>query len=280
MLTNSNTTEFTLNKNAAFANNCAKMRRSTFTLAEGAAHVENSSNPCRSAFTLAEVLITLGIIGIAAAMTLPSLVNKYQKVALKTSLKKQYSILQQALEKMQAETGVTPSPQLFGRQTFKNQYIKYFNVIIDCGYGSTDVTDNVNASKYCPSEQLKEDENNRRYTEHYKTYNKSKYVNPTLLNNGQFVLSDGALVMIENWDEGKLYISVDVNGIQKSPNIWGVDLFTFQLTDKGNLVPMGAEGTNLSDEKFCSKTSQDQYNGAGCTYRALTDKTYWDKMPR
>lgn len=44
------------------------------------------------AFTMAETLITLGIIGIIAAMTLPSLVAKYQSKVLSTQLKKLYSV--------------------------------------------------------------------------------------------------------------------------------------------------------------------------------------------
>ena len=46
------------------------------------------------AFTLAEVLITLGIIGIVAAMTLPILIGKYQKMQTATQLKKAYKRLQ------------------------------------------------------------------------------------------------------------------------------------------------------------------------------------------
>lgn len=49
------------------------------------------------AFTLAEVLITLGIIGIVAAMTLPALINKYQQKQTITQLQKVYSVLNQAL---------------------------------------------------------------------------------------------------------------------------------------------------------------------------------------
>ena len=44
----------------------------------------------KKAFTLAEVLITLGIIGIVAAMTLPTLIGKYQKKQTVTQLKKAY----------------------------------------------------------------------------------------------------------------------------------------------------------------------------------------------
>ena len=60
---------------------------------------------CKNAFTLAEVLITLGIIGVVAAMTLPSLVGKYQKVSTATQLKKFYSIMQQAIKAEEAQNG-------------------------------------------------------------------------------------------------------------------------------------------------------------------------------
>ena len=49
------------------------------------------------AFTFAEVLITLGIIGIIVAMTLPSLIGKYQKHVTVTRLQKVYSVLSQAI---------------------------------------------------------------------------------------------------------------------------------------------------------------------------------------
>ena len=42
----------------------------------------------KSAFTLAEVLITLGVIGVVAALTLPTLIANYQKKNLVTQLKK------------------------------------------------------------------------------------------------------------------------------------------------------------------------------------------------
>ena len=50
-----------------------------------------------AAFTLAEVLITLGIIGIVAAMTLPALINNYNTKLTETRLKKFYSIFNQAI---------------------------------------------------------------------------------------------------------------------------------------------------------------------------------------
>ena len=58
-----------------------------------------------SGFTLAEVLITLGIIGIVAAMTLPSVINNSRNKQLEAGLKKAYSVIGQALDMYQAETG-------------------------------------------------------------------------------------------------------------------------------------------------------------------------------
>ena len=51
-------------------------------------------------FTLAEVLITLGIVGIIAAITLPSLITNYKVKLLKTSFKNTDAIISQALLKM------------------------------------------------------------------------------------------------------------------------------------------------------------------------------------
>ena len=59
----------------------------------------------RKAFTLAEVLITLGVIGLVAAMTLPSLIGNYQKKEPVVRLKVAYSLLNQAIEQSQQING-------------------------------------------------------------------------------------------------------------------------------------------------------------------------------
>ena len=51
----------------------------------------------RFGFTLAEVLITLGIIGVVAAMTMPTLMNSTQGAQYKTAFKKSLSALSQAI---------------------------------------------------------------------------------------------------------------------------------------------------------------------------------------
>ena len=74
-----------------------------FTLAEGATHVVRPSNQRKIAFTLAEVLITLGIIGVVAAMTMPALIANYKNKELAVRAKRTYSLISQAIKLYEAE---------------------------------------------------------------------------------------------------------------------------------------------------------------------------------
>lgn len=61
----------------------------------------------KKAFTLAEVLITLGIIGVVAAMTLPTLIQQHQKQVYVNGIKKGISVASNMLAKIQADEGVS-----------------------------------------------------------------------------------------------------------------------------------------------------------------------------
>ena len=63
----------------------------------GATHVDMQQKTVKNAFTLAEVLITLGIIGVVAAMTMPTLMNSTQGAQYKAAYKKALSALSQAV---------------------------------------------------------------------------------------------------------------------------------------------------------------------------------------
>lgn len=56
-------------------------------------------------FTLAEVLITLAIIGIVAALTMPTLIEKHQKAVVETRLKHFYSVVNNALRMAAGDNG-------------------------------------------------------------------------------------------------------------------------------------------------------------------------------
>lgn len=82
------------------------MKKELERLAEGWAISKQcfgtKSGARKGAFTLAEVLITLGIIGVVAALTLPSLIQKYQEQVLENQLKKMYSTISQGIQKAMA----------------------------------------------------------------------------------------------------------------------------------------------------------------------------------
>lgn len=59
----------------------------------------------KKAFTLAEVLVTLGIIGIVAAMTLPEIIQDYREKETVTRVKKFYSVFSQAYTQAVLENG-------------------------------------------------------------------------------------------------------------------------------------------------------------------------------
>ena len=68
----------------------------------------------KAAFTLAEVLITLGIIGIVAAMTIPNIVAKYKQRMFVFQWRKTYSELANALKLMQENDDVISLKNLQG----------------------------------------------------------------------------------------------------------------------------------------------------------------------
>lgn len=231
------------------------------------------------AFTLAEVLITLGIIGIVAAMTLPAIINKIKYREFETALRKNYTVLQQALQLAQLDTGevVTPNNYQSGygrRAPIKELLLKYIKKAKDCGTGTE-------KGACLENEAISGNEN---INNTYKTFNNKNVVDKYMMDDGQFITTDGALFFIENSMPSEthtafpIYITVDVNGLKKKPNRWGYDLFTFQLLNNGKLLPMGAEGTQYTPEQYCSKTNTQNRNGISCTHRALTDKNYWNEL--
>ena len=67
---------------------------------------KRKTNPTQSGFTLAEVLITLGIIGVVAALTLPTLMNNVQDKVLESQRQKAASVLANGYKKMLADNAV------------------------------------------------------------------------------------------------------------------------------------------------------------------------------
>ena len=78
-------------------------------------------------FTLAEVLITLGIIGVVAAMTMPTLVNNSRNQECRAGLKTGYSLISNALTAMRADELSTRSGDYASRE-FTSVFRDYFKL--------------------------------------------------------------------------------------------------------------------------------------------------------
>ena len=88
------------------------------------------------AFTLAEVLITLGIIGVVAALTLPSFIYNHRKQVVESRLKKFYTTFNQAIILSENDNGEITTWEdldlstLTGAEEWFNRYLaKYLNTI-------------------------------------------------------------------------------------------------------------------------------------------------------
>ena len=93
----------------------------------------------RHAFTLAEVLVTLGIIGVVAALTMPALISNHRKSVIENKLKKFYSSMNQAIIMSEAAQGTSVSEWDTFSSTYNvdemeawfNKYLKNYLQILD-----------------------------------------------------------------------------------------------------------------------------------------------------
>ncbi len=183
----------------------------------------------KKAFTLAEVLITLGIIGVVAAMTFPMVVENYQKRETVVRLKKAYTVLSQAILTSQIDNGSVQNwdinyilPEEF-YQIYIKKYIKHSKVVgsgpklyaLVGGYNSL---------------------NGNAVTSIGHNWG-SRYI----------ILSDGMIILFsQGWvNSNNIYIHIDVNG-KKKPNQFGKDMFSFVFSNKYGLQPYGGPGTTGS----------------------------------
>lgn len=230
----------------------------------------------KKAFTLAEVLITLGIIGVIAAMTLPSVINRTRQKELETAFNKQYSVLQQAVMKVKYEDELPFDTVSYGisaitndsESNFMKSLARQYNVLKNCG--------SINKNTGCI---LQEEDGTFSY---YKTLSNSS-LDRVYIDDGGFITTDGTTFFIEQGYQAEttgFLVSIDLNGYLKKPNRMGYDLFMFSITKEGKVQPMGAEGTywQNSREQLCSKTSTSSQNGYTCAYYALTDKDYFKNL--
>lgn len=225
----------------------------------------------KNGFTLAEVLITLGIIGVVSAITIPSLMSNYKAHKLRTQFLKSYSVAKQAFKMMYADE-ITLDPESYGEDV-QNKFYKvmmpYFQGTIDCGYSAGE------NKKMLPCYYWSTEK------DFYKSLDGKTNIIRNYFDDGQFALQDGALFLFENaMNTHRLWLSIDINGFNNPPNRWGYDLFTFDFQDDG-LIPMGNQKTIYNNKDlYCNINKSSEMNGIGCTQEALNNPDYFKEIVR
>ncbi len=199
------------------------------------------------AFTLAEVLVTLGIIGVVSAMTVPTLMQNHQRKVYVTQLHKVYSEVGQAVKMYMTDNNLVSLSEgrIRGNKDELNKFVKnYFKVVKDCG------------GKYYTGD------NGSCFAHYYTSLDGTKEVNmegwscyaTVVLASGAALCFDtGGLEMsdadVDLNGDGKvdendqvqnnganagqaMGVEVDINGTQ-GPNISGRDYFYMDVTPNG-----------------------------------------------
>ena len=194
---------------------------------------------------MAEVLITLGIIGIIAAMTFPALYGHYKMKAFEVAFKKQYSLLQNTINAITAEYGISGCYIYFPKGS-----ISYQQRNEDCQLLEEYLISKLNLQEYDDSIKDKYARKAVIQDEGGESINWRCSYDDALNKANVYASNDGTIFMFRIADSGfpKLVV-IDVNGEQK-PNKWGYDVFFMGLSNH-NQYENASNMIFLTDE-FCS----------------------------
>lgn len=258
---------------------------------------EHINNQKKFAFTLAEVLITLGIIGVVAAVTMPTLITKTRNKELQAQFLKTYSELNQIAQIFVAKNNISVAQYGAGEapSSLSDAIFKYYKNSKSIGnaMGTYDEDDNftpyyamhnLNGASFSGGKNAMERDSS------FLCDNSSFRNN---MNGAIFILNDSPA---EN--QNGPVVCVDING-KKGPNRYGIDYFMFVFTVDGKVIPMGQKHpNNISSSctsasascgnfsnigaQFCSKDSNNITYNSSCAYYALINqhptkegKDYW-----
>lgn len=226
----------------------------------------------RYAFTLAEVLITLGIVGVVASLTISALMKNWQDLQFKSAWKKNYSVFNQATINIMQENGgsmagLTCTEVSDKVNCLNNKYKKQLSTIKTCVWGS--------GWRNCFHWPISN------YYETVKWLNGTSHIPINTYpfsceGSAGLVLKDGTLVLtnyqdptcssnaatgatVEGLTNGCGWITVDVNGFS-APNTVGKDIYIMLMLENG-LKPAGV-GTL---KNTCTPTG----DGRGCSAKYL-----------
>jgi len=204
----------------------------------------------KAAFTLAEVLITLGVIGVVAAMTIPGLMTAHKKHVTAAKLKRAVSEINQAIRLSENENGQMENwDKTLPEEEFINTYFRPYIKIMtlcktnaDCGYSSEFPISYMNGTKALYSSLR------------YKDIGRLPFIT---MDGVLYAYSINTTGMVDT-DNDKMII-IDINGGEK-PNQHGRDVFFFYRDeDADSIIPYGSDKSREEVNQSCSKTGDGRY---------------------
>lgn len=245
----------------------------------------------KKGFTLAEVLITLGIVGIVSALTLPTLINNFRAKALETSFKKADAVLTRAMQTTMFEHGIT-------RYYDFGQYCKgnYCTDTKASDYADLQATWREQFSGILRDVNVQDLQNMKIATRYFFGDNDApayaSYFSNWSWSRKGFILKDGMLVSELYFDANNAseigstyhkwtiipYVFFDTNGPAKGPNRFGYDLFYFI-----NMTCYFTSCDPLNDSvRGCylsARKDQNPYDSSVSYWKSLyKPKSYWEKL--
>ena len=212
---------------------------------ESFTHVGISHNTRRVAFTLAEILITLGIIGIVSAMTIPTLVKNYKKKVLLNKIKVAHSQIVNAINLYVAQNNCSNMHCLFDVKKSSKEVSRELATVISGGR-VCEAEDESFCKKYAIKSR-----DGRVQGGVYTSEDQRWWNGRVLLRNGASVEVSQRTECLREWmptdedgnpiEEKKVVVDacavvyIDSNGPNEGPNQFGADVFRFNVTSKGKM---------------------------------------------
>lgn len=223
---------------------------------------DKSPQLVKRGFTLAEVLVTLGIIGIVATLTLPATLADHRKKETATRLKKSYAVLSQALNMAQADHGDISNwnANVAAADDPNNEYI--------AEYVETYIGPYLTNVRYAGLATLKD----RGYSK-YTTVSGVTNTNLSSTTKRYYIIEmgDGTTYFFARESSGYTIVYMDINA-NKKKNVWGRDAFIFVIGDTNNdrLFPLSGQESRERNLSGCANTA----SGRECA--ALIMKSNWE----
>ncbi|MBE7709343.1 MAG: type II secretion system protein [Cyanobacteria bacterium SIG32] len=209
----------------------------------------------KSAFTLAEVLITLAIIGVVAAMTIPTLITNFEKKAKATKLKKSYAEFINLLQLSKIDNGDITT-WIFPNNYELDEIKRFADTYIVPYYRGASACDGL-----CSKD----------YEWHYLNSSSNAdwvAVYQVQLLNGSYLMFKTGQKMGVAGTSGNINVLLDTNG-KTSPNIVGKDIFELGVLNvaSGHYL-MGhhlSDRDLILDESSTNNCNENVGNGTRCT---------------